>query len=89
MQKHPTEVKNMLRASYRGLRYIKDNCDKAIGLITTVLRVDRNIAAETFDHVRRLSFGRPPAKKPSAPSIETMGGAADKKVRRARWPISA
>jgi ABC-type nitrate/sulfonate/bicarbonate transport system substrate-binding protein len=81
MQKNPDEVKAMLRASYRGLRFVKENREGSIDLITNVLRVDKKIATETYDHTARyLSEDGISSEKAIRTSIETMGGAQDKKV---------
>jgi NitT/TauT family transport system substrate-binding protein len=81
IQKHPDEVKAMVRASYRGLRYIKENRDGAIDLISSLLRVDRKIAAETYDHTAHyLSDDGVSSEKAIRTAIDTMGGAQDKNV---------
>ena len=81
MQKHRDEVKRMLRASYRGLRYVKENREGAIQLIAHLLRVEKSVAAETYDYTaRHVSEDGVSSEKAIRTALETMGGAQDKKV---------
>ena len=49
MQKNPEEVKAVLRAIHRGLRFIKENREGSIKMIMKFLRVEPAIAEETYD----------------------------------------
>jgi ABC-type nitrate/sulfonate/bicarbonate transport system substrate-binding protein len=48
IREHPQEVKKVVRALYRGLRYAKDNPEGTIGVIQTEWKVDPEIARESY-----------------------------------------
>src|SRR4029453_10683709 len=48
IKEHPQEVKNVVRALYRGLRYAKENPEGTIGVIQREWKVDREIATESY-----------------------------------------
>jgi NitT/TauT family transport system substrate-binding protein len=48
IKEHPQEVKKVVRALYRGLRYAKENPDGTIGVIQKEWKVDPEIARESY-----------------------------------------
>jgi NitT/TauT family transport system substrate-binding protein len=51
IKEHPQEVKKVLRALYRGLRYVKDNPEGTVGVIQREWKVDREIAQESYQAI--------------------------------------
>jgi NitT/TauT family transport system substrate-binding protein len=51
IKEHPQEVKKVLRALYRGLRYVKDNPEGTVGVIQREWKVDREIATESYQAI--------------------------------------
>lgn len=80
MQKHPDEVRAMLRSLYKGLRFIKSNRAGAIQLIVQFLRVDEGVAAETYDATAKyLSDNGVSSEAAIQAAIETIGEVKEKK----------
>jgi NitT/TauT family transport system substrate-binding protein len=48
IKEHPQEVKKVVRALYRGLRYAKENPEGTIGVIQKEWKVDPEIARESY-----------------------------------------
>ena len=81
MQKNPEEVKAVLRATYRGLRYIKENRDGSVKMIMKFLRVEPSIAEETYDlSAKYLSDSGVSSEQAIQAAIENLGGNIDTKV---------
>jgi NitT/TauT family transport system substrate-binding protein len=81
MQKNPEEVKAVLRAIHRGLRYIKDNREGSVKMIMTFLRVEPAIAEETYDlSAKYLSDSGVSSEQAMGAAIENLGGTADAKI---------
>jgi len=80
MQKHPDEVRAVLRAVYRGLRFIKTNRAGAIQLVVRFLRVSEDVATETYDTTARyLSDNGVSSDAAIQAAIETIGDMKDNK----------
>ncbi|HYQ98257.1 MAG TPA: hypothetical protein VEO92_07795, partial [Candidatus Nitrosocosmicus sp.] len=81
MQKNPEEVKAVLRATYRGLRYIKENRDGSVKMIMKFLRVEPSIAEETYDlSAKYLSDSGVSSEQAIQAAIENLGGNIDTKL---------
>jgi NitT/TauT family transport system substrate-binding protein len=81
MQKHPEEVKAMLRAVYKGIRFVKENRAGAVQLIMKFLNVGQDVAAETYDSTAKyLSDNGVSSDAAIQAAIETLGDVKDKKV---------
>jgi ABC-type nitrate/sulfonate/bicarbonate transport system substrate-binding protein len=48
IKEHPQEVKKVLRAMYRGLRFAKENPEGTIGVIEKEWKVEPDIAKESY-----------------------------------------
>jgi NitT/TauT family transport system substrate-binding protein len=48
IKEHPQEVKKVVRALYRGLRFAKDNPEGTIGVIQKEWKVDADVARESY-----------------------------------------
>jgi NitT/TauT family transport system substrate-binding protein len=48
IREHPQEVKKVVRALYRGLRFAKDNPEGTIGVIQKEWKVDSDVARESY-----------------------------------------
>ncbi|HEY2989610.1 MAG TPA: ABC transporter substrate-binding protein [Candidatus Binatia bacterium] len=80
-QKHPEEVKAMLRAVYKGIRFVKENRAGAVQLIMKFLNVGQDVAAETYDSTAKyLSDNGVSSDAAIQAAIETLGDVKDKKV---------
>jgi ABC-type nitrate/sulfonate/bicarbonate transport system substrate-binding protein len=80
MQRRPEEVRGMLRAVYKGLRFIKSDRGGAIRLIAQFLRVSDDVAAETYDATAKyLSDTGVSSDAAIRAAIETTGEAKDNK----------
>ncbi|MGH7768809.1 MAG: ABC transporter substrate-binding protein [Candidatus Binatia bacterium] len=80
-QKYPEEVKAMLRAVYKGIRFVKDNRAGAIQLIAKFLNVGQDIAAETYDGTAKyLSENGVSSEAAIQAAIETLGDVKEKKI---------
>ena len=78
MQKNPEEVKSILRATYRGLRYIRDNREGSVKMIMKFLRVEPTIAEETYDlSAKYLSESGVSSEQAIRAAIENLGGGGD------------
>ena len=53
LRENPQQIKKVLRAGLRGLRYVLDNKAGTVDVIQNWYRVDRNIAAATYDLARK------------------------------------
>jgi NitT/TauT family transport system substrate-binding protein len=53
LKDHPEQIKRVLRAGLRGLRYVLDNKAGTVEVIQSWYRVDREIAAATYDLARK------------------------------------
>ncbi len=53
LRENPQQIKKVLRAGLRGLRYVLDNKAGTVDVIQSWYRVDRNIAAATYDLARK------------------------------------
>ena len=53
LRENPQQIKKVLRAGLRGLRYVFDNKAGTVDVIQSWYRVDRNIAAATYDLARK------------------------------------
>ena len=53
LKDHPQQIKRVLRAGLRGLRYVLDNKAGTVDVIQSWYRVDREIAASTYDLARK------------------------------------
>jgi len=53
LKDHPQQIKRVLRAGLRGLRYVLDNRAGTVEVIQSWYRVDREIAAATYDLARK------------------------------------
>jgi NitT/TauT family transport system substrate-binding protein len=53
LKDHPQQIKRVLRAGLRGLRYVLDNKAGTVEVIQSWYRVDREIAAATYDLARK------------------------------------
>ncbi len=51
IKEHPDEVKKVVRALYRGLRYAKDNPEGTIDVIQNEWKVDSEIAQESYQRI--------------------------------------
>jgi ABC-type nitrate/sulfonate/bicarbonate transport system substrate-binding protein len=81
MQKNSAEVKAVLRATHRGLRYIKENRDGSVKMIMKFLRVEPGIAEETYDlSAKYLSDSGVSSEEAIQAAIENLGGTADAKI---------
>jgi len=81
MQKNSEEVKAVLRATHRGLRFIKENREVSVRLITKFLRVEPSIAEETYDlSAKYLSDSGVSSEHAIQAAIENLGGSADAKI---------
>jgi ABC-type nitrate/sulfonate/bicarbonate transport system substrate-binding protein len=81
LQRNPEEVKAVLRATYRGLRYIKENREGSVKMIMKFLRVEPTIAGETYDlSAKYLSDSGVSSEQAIQAAIENLGGSADAKV---------
>jgi NitT/TauT family transport system substrate-binding protein len=49
IRENPEQVKNLLRALFEGLRYVRTNRKDTIDIFSTWLGIDASIAAETYD----------------------------------------
>ena len=80
MQKNPEEVKAVLRAIYRGLRFIKENREGSVRMIMKFLRVEPAVAEETYDlSAKYLSDSGVSSDQAIQAAIENLGG-GDAKV---------
>lgn len=78
IQKRPEEVRGMLRAIYKGLRFIKSDRGGAIRLIGQFLRVSDDVAAETYDATAKyLSDSGVSSDAAIRAAIETTGEAKE------------
>ena len=50
---NPQQIKKVLRAGLRGLRYVQDNKAGTVDVIQSWYRVDRDVAAATYDLARK------------------------------------
>lgn len=81
LQKNPDEVKAVLRAIYRGLRFIRENREGSVKLIMKFLRVDSAIAEETYDlSSKYLSETGISSDRAIQAAIENLGGGGDTKI---------
>jgi len=81
LQKNPEEVKAVLRAIYRGLRFIRENREGSVKLIMKFLRVDSAIAEETYDlSSKYLSETGISSDRAIQAAIENLGGGGDTKT---------
>jgi ABC-type nitrate/sulfonate/bicarbonate transport system substrate-binding protein len=81
LQKHPEEVKAVLRSIHRGLRFIKDNREGSAKMIMKFLRVDAAIAEETYDlSAKYLSDSGVSSEQAIRAAIENLGGVTDAKI---------
>jgi NitT/TauT family transport system substrate-binding protein len=81
MQKHPEEVKAMLRAVYKGIRFVKENRAGAVQLIMKFLNVGEDVAAETYDSTAKyLSDTGVSSEAAIQAAIENVGDVKDKKI---------
>jgi NitT/TauT family transport system substrate-binding protein len=81
MQKNPEEVKAVLRAIHRGLRFIKENREGSVKMIMKFLRVEPAIAEETYDlSAKYLSDSGVSSDQAIGAAIEHLGGTADAKI---------
>jgi NitT/TauT family transport system substrate-binding protein len=81
IQKHPEEVKAILKSIYRGLRFIKENREGSVKLIMKFLRVEPAIAAETYDlSAKYLSDSGVSSDRAIQAAIENLGGTTDAKI---------
>jgi NitT/TauT family transport system substrate-binding protein len=53
LKDNPQQIKRVLRATLRGLRYIQDNKAGTVDVIQSWYRVEREIAASTYDLARK------------------------------------
>jgi NitT/TauT family transport system substrate-binding protein len=53
LKDNPQQIKRVLRATLRGLRYVQDNKAGTVDVIQSWYRVEREIAAATFDLARK------------------------------------
>lgn len=53
IKEHPQEVKKVLRAIYRGLRYAKENPEGTMGVIQKEWRVESDVAKESYRAIVR------------------------------------
>ena len=53
LKENPQQVKRVLRAGLRGLRYVLDNKAGTVDVIQSWYRVDREVAAATYDLARK------------------------------------
>jgi ABC-type nitrate/sulfonate/bicarbonate transport system substrate-binding protein len=75
LQKNPEEVKAVLRAIYRGLRFIRENRDDSVKMIMKFLRVDPAIAEETYDlSSKYLSETGISSDRAIQAAVENLGG---------------
>lgn len=51
IKEHPQEVKKVVRALYRGLRFAKDNPEGTIGVIQKEWKVDPDVARESYQAI--------------------------------------
>ncbi|MGB7947638.1 MAG: ABC transporter substrate-binding protein [Candidatus Binatia bacterium] len=51
IRERPDEVKKVLRAIYRGLRYVKDNRDGTIDVIKREWKIDDQVASQSYDAI--------------------------------------
>jgi NitT/TauT family transport system substrate-binding protein len=49
LKENPEQVKNVLRALYEGLRYVRTNKKDTIDIFSRWLRIDSSLAGETYD----------------------------------------
>jgi ABC-type nitrate/sulfonate/bicarbonate transport systems, periplasmic components len=54
LKENPQQIKRVLRAGLRGLRYVQDNKAGTVDVIQSWYRVEREIAASTYDLARSL-----------------------------------
>jgi NitT/TauT family transport system substrate-binding protein len=81
MQKHPEEVKAILRAVYKGIRFVKENRAGAVQLIMKFLNVGQDVAAETYDSTAKyLSDTGVSSEAAIQAAIENVGDVKDKKI---------
>lgn len=53
LKENPQQIKRVLRAGLRGLRYVQDNKTGTVDVIQSWYRVEREIAASTYDLARK------------------------------------
>jgi ABC-type nitrate/sulfonate/bicarbonate transport system substrate-binding protein len=53
LKDNPQQIKKVLRAGLRGLRYVQDNKAGTVDVIQSWYRVERDVAAATYDLARR------------------------------------
>jgi NitT/TauT family transport system substrate-binding protein len=53
LKENPQQIKRVLRAGLRGLRYVQDNKGGTVDVIQSWYRVEREIAASTYDLARK------------------------------------
>ena len=53
LKENPQQIKRVLRAGLRGLRYVQDNKAGTVDVIQSWYRVEREIAASTYDLARK------------------------------------
>jgi ABC-type nitrate/sulfonate/bicarbonate transport system substrate-binding protein len=81
LQRHPGEVKSVLKAIHRGLRFIKENREGSINMIMKFLHVDTDIARETYDlSAKYLSDTGISSEDAIRAAIENLGGVAGSKI---------
>jgi NitT/TauT family transport system substrate-binding protein len=81
LQKHPEEVKAVLRSIHRGLRFIKDHRENSVKMIMKFLRVESVIAEETYDlSAKYLSDSGVSSEQAIRSAIENLGGVTDAKI---------
>jgi NitT/TauT family transport system substrate-binding protein len=49
LKENPEQVKNLLRALYEGLRFIRTNRNETIDIFSRWLKIDSSLSAETYD----------------------------------------
>jgi ABC-type nitrate/sulfonate/bicarbonate transport system substrate-binding protein len=75
MQKNSEEVKAVLRAIHRGLRYVKEDREGSVKMIMKFLRVEPSIAEETYDlSAKYLSDSGVSSEQAIQAAIENLGG---------------
>ena len=81
LQKHPEEVKSVLRAIHRGLRFIKENREGSVSMIMKFLHVETDIARETYDlSAKYLSDTGISSEHAIKAAIENLAGVTEAKI---------
>jgi ABC-type nitrate/sulfonate/bicarbonate transport system substrate-binding protein len=79
MQKNPEEVRAVLRAIYRGLRFVKENREGSVRMIMKFLRVESAVAEETYGlSAKYLSDSGVSSDQAVQAAIENLGGGEGK-----------